>query len=79
MMQRRNLKSLQDPKIVDNRTVSIDIPSGYEHMIKGDKFIWLKRSSKRNTSLLIYQVPLRSITNKDNLVANIIKCEIHRL
>jgi hypothetical protein len=42
-VQRRNLKSVQDPKIVDNEfNVSIDIP-GYAHMIQGDKFIWLKK------------------------------------
>jgi hypothetical protein len=74
-IQRRNLKSLQDPKIVGNKfNVSIDIPSSYQYMIKGDKFIWLKREVvSGNTSLLIYQVPLESIVHKDNLVANIIK------
>jgi hypothetical protein len=74
-VQRRNLKSVQDPKIVDNEfNVSIDIPSGYAHMIQGDKFIWLKKEVvSGNTSLLIYQVSLESIINKDNLVANIIK------
>jgi hypothetical protein len=32
-----------------------------------------KKEVVRNTSLLIYQVSLESIINKDNLVANIIK------
>jgi hypothetical protein len=43
-------------------------------MVQGDKFIWLKKEVvSGNTSLLIYEVSLNSITNKDNLVSNIIK------
>jgi hypothetical protein len=43
-------------------------------MVQGDNFIWLKKEIvSGNKSLLIYQVPLKSIKNKDNLVSNIIK------
>ncbi|MFT7334494.1 MAG: hypothetical protein ACI9M1_000377 [Porticoccaceae bacterium] len=74
-IQRRDLKSLHDPKIVGTKfNISIDIPFSYEYMVEGDKFIWLKKEVvSGNTSLLIYQVPLGAITNKNNLVANIIK------
>jgi hypothetical protein len=74
-IQRLNKKSLLDPKVVRNKFhVSIDIPSSYEYMVQGDNFIWLKKEIvSGNTSLLIYQVPLKSIKNKDNLVSNIIK------
>jgi hypothetical protein len=74
-IQRLNEKLLLDPKIVgDKFHVSIGIPSGYEYMEQRDNFIWLKKEVvSGNTSLLIYQVSLKSIINKDNLVSNIIK------
>lgn len=74
-IQRLNKKSLLDPKIVNTKFgVSIDIPSTYEYMVQGDNFIWLKKEIvSGNTSLLIYQVPFKSIKNEDNLVSNIIK------
>ncbi|HEY4617861.1 MAG TPA: DUF4837 family protein [Flavobacterium sp.] len=74
-IQRLNKKSLLDPKTVNNKFhISVDIPSSYEYMVQGDNFIWLKKEIvSGNTSLLIYQVPIESIKNKDNLVSNIIK------
>jgi hypothetical protein len=74
-IQRLNGKSLLDPKTVGNKfNISVDIPSSYAYMVQGDKFIWLKKEVvSGNTSLLIYEVSLKSITNKDNLVSNIIK------
>jgi hypothetical protein len=74
-IQRLNKKSLLDPKIVNTKFgASIDIPSTYEYMVQGDNFIWLKKEVvSGNTSLLLYQVPFKSIKNEDNLVSNIIK------
>jgi hypothetical protein len=74
-IQRLNEKSLLDYKTVVNEfNISIDIPSSYKYMVQGDKFIWLKKEVvSGNTSLLIYQVSLKSITSKYNLVSNIIK------
>ncbi|MGO4817202.1 DUF4837 family protein [Flavobacterium sp. W22_SRS_FP1] len=74
-IQRLNGKSLLDPKTVGNKfNISVDIPSTYAYMVQGDKFIWLKKEVvSGNTSLLIYEVSPKSITNKDNLVSNIIK------
>lgn len=74
-IQRLNKKSLLDPKIVKTKFgISVDIPSTYEYMVQGDNFIWLKKEVvSGNTSLLLYQVPFKSIKNEDNLVSNIIK------
>lgn len=74
-IQRLNKKSLLDPKTVSNKfRISLSVPSSYEYMVQEDNFIWLKKEIvSGNTSLLIYQVPLKSIENKDNLVSNIIK------
>jgi hypothetical protein len=74
-IQKLNQKALLDSKIVaDKFQISIDIPSAYVYMVKEDNFIWLKKEIiSGSTSLLIYQVPLNSIKNEDNLVSNIIK------
>jgi hypothetical protein len=43
-------------------------------MVQEPDFIWLKKELvSGNTSLLLYQVPINAIKNKDNLVSNIIK------
>lgn len=74
-IKKLNKKALLDPKIVANKfQISIDIPSSYVYMVKEDNFIWLKKEIiSGSTSLVIYQVPLKTIRNEDNLVSNIIK------
>jgi hypothetical protein len=74
-IQRLNKKSLLNGKTVGNKFhISIDIPYSYQYMVQGDNFIWLKKEVvSGNTSLLIYEVSINSITNSDNLVSNIIK------
>jgi hypothetical protein len=74
-IQRLNKKALLDAKVVSNKFhISIDIPFSYKYMVQGDNFIWLKKEVvSGNTSLLIYQVSLKSITNDNNVFSNIIK------
>jgi hypothetical protein len=73
--QRINKKALLDPRIITNKfDIKIDVPSDYEYMIQESNFIWLKKELvSGNTSLLLYQVPINAIKNKNNLVSNIIK------
>lgn len=70
-----NRKSLLRPKIVANEFhISLEVPSGYEYVLQGANFIWLKKEIiSGNTSLLIYQVPLQTVKNANNLVSNVIK------
>jgi hypothetical protein len=73
--QRINKKALLDPRIITNKFhINIDVPSDYEYMVQEPAFIWLKKELvSGNNSLLLYQVPLNAIKNKNNLVSNIIK------
>ena len=73
--QRINKKALLDPKIITNTfQITLDVPSDYKYMVQEPDFIWLKKELvSGNTSLLLYQVPINAIKNKDNLVSNIIK------
>lgn len=73
--QRINKKSLLSPKFFkDNFNINLEVPSSYQLMLQKEGFSWFKKEIiSGNTSLLIYQVPLSSIENKSNKVANIIK------
>lgn len=73
--QTLNSPSLIDTKKLKDRfQIDIKVPSTYSYVLQDANFIWLKKEIvSGNTSLLIYQVPLRSIAQSDNLVANIIK------
>jgi hypothetical protein len=73
--QRINKKALLDPRIITTKfRVGLAIPSDYKYTIQDTNFIWMKKELvSGNTSLLIYQVPLKTIINKRNLVSNIIK------
>lgn len=69
-----NLSLLNTKKITDAFHISIKVPLGYLYSLQNSDFIWLKREIiSGNNSLLIYQVPLRSIKKELNPVANIIK------
>lgn len=73
--QRIIKQSLLNPDIIANKFhISLDVPTGYEYVLHKSKFIWLKKDIvSGNTNLLIYQVPLHSIKNDDNVIATIIK------
>lgn len=73
--QRINKKSIITPKFFKNKfNITLEVPSGYELMIQKENFLWLKKEIvSGNTSILIYQVPINSIENGNNLVNNIIK------
>lgn len=73
-IQQDNSKALLNPAIIKNKFhVQIQIPVGYEYMLHKKNFIWLKKNIiSGNTSLLIYQIPLRTF-KKNNIVGDIIK------
>lgn len=68
-------QSLLNPKIIVNKfRISLKVPSNYSYVLHKSNFIWLKKEIiSGNTSLLIYQVPINSIKNDPDLIANIIK------
>ncbi|MTH17909.1 DUF4837 family protein [Flavobacterium sp. LC2016-01] len=73
-IQQDNSKSLLNQAIIKNKFhVELEIPIGYEYMLHKKNFIWLKKNIiSGNTSLLVYQIPLKSF-KKSNVVADIVK------
>ncbi|KAF2509041.1 DUF4837 family protein [Flavobacterium foetidum] len=74
-IQDDNRKSLLNPAVIKNKFhIGLEIPTGYEYMLHRKNFIWLKKDIiSGNTSLLIYQIPLRSFNTKNNVVNSIIR------
>nr|WP_173851602.1 DUF4837 family protein [Flavobacterium sp. 28A] len=73
--QTLNRKTLLDTKkLTEKFQISMAVPSDYQYVVQEPKFIWLKKEIiSGNTSILIYEVPLKSLQNANNLVGNIIK------
>jgi hypothetical protein len=67
--------SLLNPKIITNRFhISLKVPSSYSYVIGKPNFIWLKKEIiSGNSSLIIYQVPIKSIKKDSSLIRNIIR------
>lgn len=74
-IQEDNSKSLLSPAIIKNKFhIDLQIPTGYEYMLHKKNFIWLKKDIiSGNTSLLIYQIPIRNFEKSADVVSNIIK------
>lgn len=74
-IQQDNSKSLLNPTVIKNKFhIDIQIPSGYEYMLHKKNFMWLKKEIiSGNTSLLIYQIPIRRLTKGSDIVGNIVR------
>jgi len=69
-----NQSLLNTTRITNNFNISLNVPTGYLYALQKPNFIWLKKEIiSGNSSILIYQIPLNSIKNKSNRIANIIK------
>lgn len=61
-------------KIQRKFAIDLNIPKGYNYVLERRKFIWLKKEiTSGNTSILIYQIPFRSIKPNGNVVNTIIR------
>lgn len=74
-VQQDNSKSLLNPTVIRNKFhINLQIPSGYEYMLHKKNFMWLKKDIiSGNTSLLIYQIPIKRLTKGSDIVGNIIR------
>jgi len=74
-IQQDNSKALLNPAVLKNKFhIDLQIPIGYEYMLHKKNFIWLKKEIiSGNTSLLIYQVPIKQLTKSSDIVGNIVK------
>jgi hypothetical protein len=60
--------------IKEKFNILLDIPSEFKYALNSSGFSWFKKDiMSGSTSLLVYQVPISSIKNKNNLVSNIIR------
>lgn len=61
-------------KITNKFNIGIRIPKGYHYAISRKKFVWLKKEiTSGNMSILVYQVPISALKNKQNIINNIIR------
>jgi len=78
-IKERQRRTLISPKKIDSLKerfgLSIKIPSAYRIASKSDNFYWLRKDLKNagSTNVLIYEVPLQSITNDSLVLSEIIK------
>lgn len=65
--------SLFDVKPLKEKfNIRLNIPIKYKMVLKGRKFIWLKKEiTSGNLSLIFYQIPITSIRNNNNAVKRI--------
>lgn len=65
---------IDSKKIIKKFAIDLHIPKGYNFVVERKKFVWLKKETiSGNTSLLIYQMPFRSVKPNDNVVNAIIR------
>ncbi|MFT3794486.1 DUF4837 family protein [Flavobacterium sp.] len=61
-------------KITDKFNITLDVPKGYNMVMRRKKFVWFKKEiTSGNTSILVYQVPIGEIKNGQNVANNIIR------
>ncbi len=72
--QRRLNKALiDDSNIRDRFDISLKIGYGYKYDMVTDDFLWIRKEfSSGYNSILVYQVPFKTIENNKNIIGNII-------
>lgn len=73
-LQKINKESLLNPKIFENKfQIKLEVPSSFEYALQKPRLIWLKKEiTSGSMSLLLYHVPLETISLKDP-IGSIIK------
>ena len=73
--QRRIKKSLlNDTKIQKKFGISLKMPDAYRYVVEEPKFLWIRKETQSgNNSILVYEVPISSLENNQDLIQNIIK------
>lgn len=63
---------LELKKVIEKFNIKLDIPVKYRMVLNGKKFLWLKKEiTSGNLSLILYQLPLSSIKENNNIVKRI--------
>ncbi len=68
-------KSLEKiPQLQEKLGITLNIPSAYRIAIEEDKFFWIRKNIKHGSmNLMIYELPLGTVTKDSNTVSSIIK------
>jgi hypothetical protein len=74
-MQKEVKKSLLDHRrIAEKFKVKVAIPSAYRYVMEKPKFLWLKKEiTSGNSSLLLYEVRLSSVTPDANAASDVVR------
>lgn len=78
-LRRINLSPLNDKAIEEKLGITIDIPSVYRTAKEEDKFFWIRKSlsSSKTIDLMLYEVPMESISKGDSTIVDIVKMRNH--
>ncbi|NRD22174.1 DUF4837 family protein [Winogradskyella litoriviva] len=78
-LRRINLSPLDDKAIEEKLGITIDIPSVYRTATEEDKFFWIRKSlsSSKTIDLMLYEVPMESISEGDSTIVDIVKMRNH--
>ena len=73
--QRRIGKSLKDDSELEEKLgVSMKFPTAYRYAKQDDDFFWIRKDIKNGSmEILVYEVPMSTITKDTNTIGNIIK------
>ncbi len=73
--QKRILKSLEKiPQLPEKLGITLKIPTAYRIAIEEDKFFWMRKDIPQGSmNLMIYELPLGTVTRDSNIVSSIIK------
>lgn len=67
-------KLISDDKVTARFGIKLDIGAGYKYDMVKDKFLWIRKEfSTGYNSILIYEVPIKSIDNDSVAIQNIVK------
>lgn len=73
--QRRIRKSLKDTQpLEENMGVSLKFPTAYRYAKETEDFVWIRKDIPHGSmEILVYELPLNTITRDTNIIGNIIK------
>lgn len=74
-LRRINLSLLADETIETKLGITIDIPSAFKIGKADDDFFWIRKSlsQAKTIDLMLYEVPLETISNGDSTIVDIVK------
>ncbi|WP_178991330.1 DUF4837 family protein [Winogradskyella schleiferi] len=78
-LRRINLSLLKDEEMEKALGITIDIPSAYRISKADDDFFWIRKnlSNTKTIELMLYEVPLETLSQGDSTIVDIVKMRDH--